>query len=150
MGVLRQRALPLCPLTTNYCYCSVPQIRYTKVRLRRLGGFGGRPHTQGLARWLSCLVATLVADSISPASAKLCPAKASRRNTLHHPSCRLSQHAPTGMKIFVCLLEFFSGLLALAQCYSVELLRVRRLTLRLRVRKASLPPSGRPPRRAPL
>src|SRR5215218_10520231 len=79
-------------------YCSVPQIRYTKVRLRRLGGFGGRPHTQGLARWLSWLVATLVPSSISPASAELCPAKASRRNTLHHPSCRLSQHAPTGMK----------------------------------------------------
>jgi hypothetical protein len=44
-------------------------------------------HTQGLARWLSCLVATLVAHSISPASAKLCPAKASPRNTLHYPSC---------------------------------------------------------------
>src|SRR5215203_3103805 len=98
MGVLRQRALPLCPLTTNYCYCSVPQIRYTKVRLRCLGGLGGRPHTQGLARWLSCLVATLVASSISSASAKLCPAKASRRNSLHHASWRLSQHAPTGMK----------------------------------------------------
>ena len=68
------------------------------MRLRCLGGLGGRPHTQGLARWLSCLVATLVADSISSASAKLSPAKASRRNSLHHASCKLSQHAPTGIK----------------------------------------------------
>src|SRR5215204_2981132 len=82
----------------NDLECYVPQRRYTKVRLRCLGGLGGRPHIQGFARWLSCLVATLVADSISPASAKLCPAKASRQNSLHHPSCRLSQHAPTGMK----------------------------------------------------
>ena len=29
-----------------------------------------------------------------PGSAKLCPANASRRNTRHHASCRLSQHAP--------------------------------------------------------
>jgi hypothetical protein len=41
------------------------------VRLLCLGGLGGRPHTQGLARWLSCFVATFVASSISEASAKL-------------------------------------------------------------------------------
>jgi hypothetical protein len=78
--------------------CFVPQIRYTKVRLRCLGGLGGRPHTQGLARWLSCFVATFVASSISEASAKLCPARASRRNSRHHASCRLSQAAPFGTK----------------------------------------------------
>jgi hypothetical protein len=43
-----------------------------------------------------------------PGSAKLCPAKASRRNTRHHASCRLSQQAPTGMK--TCLtLGWFSS-----------------------------------------
>jgi hypothetical protein len=43
-------------------------------------------------------VAILVANSISEASAKLCPAKASLLNSRHHASWRLSQHAPTGMK----------------------------------------------------
>ncbi len=43
-------------------------------------------------------MAILVANSISEASAKLCPAKACRLNTRHHASWRLSQHAPTGMK----------------------------------------------------
>ena len=43
-------------------------------------------------------MATLVANPISPASAKLCPAKASRLNSRHHASWRFSQHAPTGMK----------------------------------------------------
>jgi hypothetical protein len=43
-------------------------------------------------------VATRRAWSISLASAKLCPANASRRNSRHHPSCRLSQQAPVGIK----------------------------------------------------
>ena len=42
-------------------------------------------------------------------------------------------------ELAVCFLELLGGLLALAQRYPVELLRHRRLTLRLRVRNASLP-----------
>ncbi len=44
-----------------HAYCSVPQIRYVKRRLRYRGGLGGRPHTHGLAFRFSWRVATLVA-----------------------------------------------------------------------------------------
>jgi hypothetical protein len=68
------------------------------VRLRRLGGLGGRPHTHGLAFRFSCRVATLAAWSISKPSAKSCPAKACRLNSRHHTSMRFSHAAPFGMK----------------------------------------------------
>src|SRR5215469_8671072 len=61
-------------------------------------GWRVRPQIHGLARRLSCLVATRAAGSISLGLAKLCPASASRRKSRHQPSCRLSQHAPVGMK----------------------------------------------------
>src|SRR5215217_9023609 len=46
-------------------YCIVPQIRYTKVRLRYLGGLGSRPHTHAFALRFNWRVATLLAWSIS-------------------------------------------------------------------------------------
>ena len=46
-------------------YYSVPQRRYTNVRLRCLGGLGARPQSQGVAFRFSCRVATRVAWSIS-------------------------------------------------------------------------------------
>src|SRR6266496_3910967 len=62
------------------------------------GDGGGRPHTHGRARALSWQVATQVARVISSGVANDCPAKASRRNSRHQPSCRFSQQAPLGMK----------------------------------------------------
>jgi hypothetical protein len=58
---------------------------------------GGRPHTHGRARALSCKVAILVARVTSAGVANDCPAKASRRNSRHQPSCRLRRQAPLGM-----------------------------------------------------
>lgn len=63
----------------------------------RVGG-AGRPQIQGLARALSCRVATAVACVMSSGLAKDRPARAVLRKMRHQPSCRFSQHAPTGMK----------------------------------------------------
>ncbi len=68
------------------------------MRFRSLGGFGERPHTQGLAFRFSRRVATLVAWSISQPLARSRPASACRRKRRHHTSMRLSHAAPFGMK----------------------------------------------------